>query len=103
VPEPFGLTFVEAMSAGLPVVTSSWGAPLEIVNADSGILVSPGDADLLAKALERLIADAALRARLGAGGRVRARELCDPERQMNLLAETLMAVASGSPAAACRQ
>jgi glycosyltransferase involved in cell wall biosynthesis len=99
VPEPFGLTFVEAMSAGLPVVTSSWGAPLEIVNADSGILVSPGDADLLAKALERLIADAALRARLGAGGRARARELCDPERQMNLLAETLTGVASGSTAA----
>jgi glycosyltransferase involved in cell wall biosynthesis len=93
-PEPFGLTFVEAMGAGLPVVTTSWGAPLEIVTGDSGLLVPPGDAASLAKALESLITDSALRAKLGAGGRVRARELFDPERQIKRLAGELMAVAA---------
>jgi glycosyltransferase involved in cell wall biosynthesis len=92
-PEPFGITFIEAMSAGLPVLTTSMGAPLEIVTGDSGILVAPADPDALAASLARLISDAGLRARLGAGGRIRARELCDPERQMNQLAGALQAVA----------
>ena len=91
-PEPFGISFVEAMGAGLPVVTTSWGGPLEIVTAESGMLVAPDDADSLATSLQKLITDAALRARLGAGGRMRARELCDPERQINRLAGALQAV-----------
>ena len=81
------------MNAGLPVVTTSLGGPLEIVTADSGILAPPGDPASLASALEKLIMDAALRARLGSAGRMRARELCDPERQLNRLAGELHAVA----------
>src|SRR5262249_19810589 len=38
-PEPFGLTFVEAMWSGLPVVTTAIAGPLEIVTNDSGLLV----------------------------------------------------------------
>ncbi len=91
-PEPFGISFVEAMGAGLPVVTTSWGGPLEIVTSESGILVAPADPNSLATSLQSLITDAALRARLGSGGRIRARELCDPERQMNRLACTLQTV-----------
>jgi glycosyltransferase involved in cell wall biosynthesis len=91
-PEPFGITFVEAMSTGLPVVTTSWGGPLEIVTGESGILVAPDDPDSLATSLEKLITDPGLRAKLGAAGRIRARELCDPGRQMNSLAATLQAV-----------
>jgi glycosyltransferase involved in cell wall biosynthesis len=78
-PEPFGITFVEAMSAGLPVVTTSWGGPLEIVTGESGILVAPDDPDSLATSLEKLITDPGLRAKLGAAGR-------------NSLAGTLQAV-----------
>ena len=37
-PEPFGLVFVEALAAGLPVVTTRMGGPLEIVNASCGML-----------------------------------------------------------------
>jgi glycosyltransferase involved in cell wall biosynthesis len=101
-PEPFGLTYVEGMSAGLPVVTTAWGAPLEILTPNCGITVPPDSPELLARALETLIRDAGLRARLGAGGRVRARELCDPERQINRLAAALMPLAAGGEKLRCR-
>jgi glycosyltransferase involved in cell wall biosynthesis len=88
-PEPFGLTFVEGMSAGLPIVTTALGAPLEIVTREVGMLVPPDDPPLLAKALRTLIEDANLRARIGSAGRVRARELCDPAARLNQLAGAL--------------
>ncbi|HEX2080279.1 MAG TPA: glycosyltransferase family 4 protein, partial [Longimicrobium sp.] len=44
-PEPFGIAFVEAMDAGLPVVTVAQGGALEVVAPSCGILVPPGDAD----------------------------------------------------------
>jgi glycosyltransferase involved in cell wall biosynthesis len=40
-PEPFGLTFVEALAARLPVVATALGGPKEIVSADCGVLVPP--------------------------------------------------------------
>lgn len=76
--EPFGMAFVEAMYAGLPVVGATGGATPDVVTPECGLLVAPGDAAALATALERLLGDAPLRARLGAAGPARARELCDP-------------------------
>ena len=80
-PEPFGVSMVEAMAAGLPVVTSAAGGALEIVNESCGVLVPVGDAKALAAALERLIQDSAERERLGRAGPIRASELCDPATQ----------------------
>jgi glycosyltransferase involved in cell wall biosynthesis len=72
-PEPFGQVVVEAMTAGLPVVAAAAGGPAEVVtDGVDGILVPPGDVDLLAAALRRLAADADLRDRLGQAGRTRA-------------------------------
>jgi glycosyltransferase involved in cell wall biosynthesis len=85
-PEPFGISFVEAMSAGLPVVTSAAGAALEFIDASCGALVPAGDARALAVALERLIQDSAERKRLGRAGVARAVELCDPAQQTRRLA-----------------
>ena len=52
-PEPFGLTIVEAMLAGTPVVASHSGAAAEILDGGRlGRLVPPGDAPALADALE---------------------------------------------------
>jgi glycosyltransferase involved in cell wall biosynthesis len=84
-PEPFGIAFVEALYAGLPVVTTALGGPLEIVDESCGILTPPGDAEGLAAVLGQLIDDPALRRRLGAGGPERAAQLCDPVRQIERL------------------
>jgi glycosyltransferase involved in cell wall biosynthesis len=84
-PEPFGLVFVEALWAGRPVVSSSLGGAMEIVDESCGLLVKPGDPDSLAEALRRLIASPALRLQLGQAGPARAKQLCDPASQMNQL------------------
>jgi glycosyltransferase involved in cell wall biosynthesis len=93
-PEPFGLVFVEALAAGLPVVTTRLGAAPEIIDESCGILTAPGDPQALASALARLLPDGALRRRLGAAGPARARELCDPARQLPLLGAILAKIES---------
>jgi glycosyltransferase involved in cell wall biosynthesis len=85
-PEPFGLAFVEALHAGLPVVTTDAGGAREIVTRDCGVLVAPGDDGALRDALDRLARDAGERRRLSAAGPPRARALCDPARQLAALA-----------------
>jgi glycosyltransferase involved in cell wall biosynthesis len=55
-PEPFGLAFVEALQAGLPVVTSGFGGAAEIVDATCGILTRPADIAAVSTALVELIA-----------------------------------------------
>ncbi|WP_426757114.1 glycosyltransferase [Myxococcus sp. Y35] len=90
-PEPFGIAFVEALQAGLPVVTTAMGGPLEIVDASCGMLVPP-EPGALAAALRRLIEDPALRSRLGQGGPVRAAALSDSRAYLRGLEEALRAL-----------
>ena len=70
--EGFGLTAVEAMQSGVPVVASRRGALPEVVG-DAGTLVDPADDEDLARAIDDLLRDSALRARHAAAGPVRAR------------------------------
>jgi glycosyltransferase involved in cell wall biosynthesis len=93
-PEPFGLSLVEALHAGLPVVTSCIGGACEIVDVSCGVLVPSGNANALAEELERLVIDPELRARLGAAARRRPAVLCDPSRQMRRIHEVLSLVAA---------
>lgn len=88
-PEPFGLAFVEALSAGLPVVTTAMGGALEIVDARCGVTVSPADPGALRDTLRSLINDPERRSRLALGGPSRASALCDPARQLARLAGAL--------------
>jgi len=88
-PEPFGIVFIEALAAGVPVVTTSMGAAPEILDSSCGILTEAGDADALASALKLLLNDVALRNRLSAAGPARAAALCSPERQIPALAKLL--------------
>jgi glycosyltransferase involved in cell wall biosynthesis len=81
-PEPFGIAFVEALYARLPVVTTFIGGAPEIVDDSCGLLVPPGRASTLAESLRRLILDQKLRLNLGAAGPARAQALCHPARQM---------------------
>jgi glycosyltransferase involved in cell wall biosynthesis len=73
VQEGFGIVFLEAMAAELPVVACRIAAVPEVVlDATTGLLVGPRDPGALAEALERLILDPALARRLGQEGRRRA-------------------------------
>ena len=65
--EGFSNTILEAMASGLPVVsTRSVGVVDCLRDGDNGLLVEPGDVDALARALDRMAADAGLRERLRA-------------------------------------
>jgi glycosyltransferase involved in cell wall biosynthesis len=71
--ESFGLTLVEAMHAGLPVIAPSTPAISElVVNRRTGLLYSPGDARQLAEHLVGLLFDRAAARDLGLAGRARA-------------------------------
>lgn len=74
-PEPFGRVILEAMALGRPVIASRAGGPEEIVTSGTdGLLVAPGDARALARALRGLLADAGERERLGRAGLEKVRE-----------------------------
>jgi glycosyltransferase involved in cell wall biosynthesis len=88
--EAFGVVQLEAMASGLPVVSTRVATGVSWVNRDeeTGLLVPPGDAGALRRALERLLADPSLRARLGAGGLARVRS----EFTMPAMADRLVAL-----------
>ena len=92
-PEPLGLTFVEALYAGLPCVSMRMGGAREIITEECGILVPPGDVEGVAAALRTLILDPSHRARLGAAGPARARALCDPALHLRRLRQMLEPIA----------
>lgn len=73
--ESFGMTLVEAMRCGLPVVSTDCDyGPREIIeDGVDGLLVPVGDADAVAGALLKLIDDEELRRRMGAAAQRNAR------------------------------
>ncbi len=64
---------MEAMATGLPVVATEVGGTRELLRGH-GVLVPPSDSEALADGLERVLADPALAARLGAAARAWSRE-----------------------------
>ena len=72
--EAYGLVQVEAMAAGLPVVSTELGTGTSFVNlhGQTGLVVPPRDPHALAVALSTLLADPVRRSRLGTQGRERA-------------------------------
>jgi glycosyltransferase involved in cell wall biosynthesis len=73
-PDPCPTTVLEAMASGRPVITTSIGGMIDMVDdGRSGLLVSPGSVGELGMAIERLLADGQERARLGAGALERVR------------------------------
>lgn len=71
--DPYGLVVDEAMACSLPVIsTTAAGEILDRVKpGETGLIVPPADAPALAEAMKLLARDAALRARMGAAGRLR--------------------------------
>lgn len=73
--EGFGMTAVEAMAAGTPVVgTQVGGIPTIIEDGKQGRLVEPGDAAALADALAEVLGDPEIRERMAEQARQRARD-----------------------------
>ncbi len=71
--EGFGMVFAEAGAVGVPVVgTRVGGVPYAIDDGKTGLLVQPGSVGALAGALETLLSDPDLAARLGKAGAARA-------------------------------
>lgn len=73
--EGFPVAILEAMAAGLPVVsTTVSGIPEAVADGETGLLVPPENAAALAGALQRLADDEVLRRRMGEAGKRRVRE-----------------------------
>ncbi|HEX6584258.1 MAG TPA: glycosyltransferase family 4 protein [Thermoleophilaceae bacterium] len=73
------MALMQAMAVGLPTVATNVGGVPEIADGVAE-LVPAGDADALAAALQRIMRDDALAARLGAAGRVRVQQRFTAER-----------------------
>jgi Glycosyltransferase len=77
--EGFGIVFLEAMAAGIPIVAGRAPAVAELLgNGEYGVLVTPGDEPALAEALDRLLGDPAERQRLAGVGRRRVQRYDAP-------------------------
>jgi glycosyltransferase involved in cell wall biosynthesis len=86
----FPTVILEAMAAGLPVVsTYVSGIPEAVVNGVTGFLVRERDPVSAARAIERLIRDAGVRASMGGAGRERVREKFAAEKSIGMLARLL--------------
>jgi len=71
---------LEALACGVPVVASRvTGIPEIVDDGVNGLLVEPGDAEGLSRALDLLLADAGLRRRFGDAGRAKAQRRFDIE------------------------
>jgi glycosyltransferase involved in cell wall biosynthesis len=98
-PEGFGIAFVEALWAGLPVITTAIGGGSEIVDSSCGRLLPPADVPALAACLRQLIEDPQLRVSLSHTGPARAQQLCAPAKQVPVLADVLEQLVKGRRAA----
>lgn len=87
--ESYGLTQIEAMSRGIPVVCCEVGTGTSFVNKDgvSGLVIPPQDDHALSDALNRMLGDHEMHARLSAGAKDRAGTLFSEKRMIEKLKE----------------
>jgi len=102
--EGYGMVAREAMAYARPVVATPVGGLVDVVEDDvTGLLVPPGDPAALRAALERLLVDAGLRARLGAAARARVQttsKAATAETLRGIYAELLSRPGSGEASVA---
>jgi glycosyltransferase involved in cell wall biosynthesis len=101
--EGLPIALLEAMAAERPcVATSVGGIPEVVTDGVDGLLVPPGDADALATAVSKLLADPDRRADLGARAAVRARDfdIAAAVRRLEAIYDRALAGTSGTAAPA---
>jgi glycosyltransferase involved in cell wall biosynthesis len=77
--ESFGISVVEAMAFGLPVVcTRAGGIPETVDDEVTGLIVEPGNSFQLAESISQLLRDSQRRARLGLAGQKKVLREFDP-------------------------
>jgi len=81
--EPFGMTILEAMASGLPVVTTNVGGPAFLVREEGGRVVPMRDAAGLATALQEILINSALQRSMGAYNRKRIEQEFDWSRSLD--------------------
>lgn len=70
--EPFGVSLIEAMELGIPVVATNVGGPAEVVRpGEDGVLLPPRSPHLWAKAIDELLRQPERRVTMGINGRIR--------------------------------
>jgi mannosyltransferase len=80
--EGFGLTPLEAMASGVPVIATTVGAfPELVVDGETGSLVPPGDVEAMVTATEALLDNSARRARMSKAARARIEAVFTLERE----------------------
>jgi glycosyltransferase involved in cell wall biosynthesis len=88
-PDSFGFSFVEALAAGLPVITTRLGAAPEIVDHTCGVLIEPASMPALTEAVRRLLERPDERRQMSAAARRRAERFCDLPQSLENLAAAL--------------
>jgi len=99
-PEPFGIVFIEALGAGLPIIARAIGAAPEIVDDKCGMLAPTDDPLVLSELLKQCIESRELRRTLARSAPERARMLCDPARQLARIEDFMRSVVAPGKAAA---
>ena len=90
------IAVMEAMAAGLPIVTTNVGALREEVEADvNGLVIAPGDAGAIATAVRTLLADEPRRVAMSRASREMAETKFDARRNYNAIFTLLKRVAGG--------
>ena len=88
--ETFGLVLAEAMRAGTAVIGSNAGGVPEIVEqGETGLLFEPGNAEDLARAIEKLISDVELSKKIASQGKVFADKNFSEEKHFSSLVSIL--------------
>lgn len=91
--ESFGMSVVEAMIAGLPVITTPVGAIPEFVHhGQSGLLIPPGDINQLAEAILQLAVDPESIHLMGHKAKLSAEKYCSVEHVSRLLSECYLSI-----------